>query len=175
MIIRLDRNAVAVFEQGVEQRAVRIAAGVPHDVDLIRRRINERQQAAVVVRFQITDGFDVGQVSVVVEIRDRFIVLVQLIPIAEDDRIVLVFQFAVDMVDLECGTFREIQIGHLRVVEIQQQYLIRQKVIVRNLRSASFDMLEEFGHGHILTKPVRSDLLFQLFRRVSVVSSKGLS
>lgn len=76
------------------------------------------------------------------------------------------------MVDLECGTFREIQIGHLRVVEIQQQYLIRQKVIVRNFRSASFDMLEVLRHGHTYSCLIRLYLLFYFIERIPIIEGK---
>ena len=38
---RFDRNAIFVLEQCIEQRAVRIAAGVSHDVYLIRCRVDK--------------------------------------------------------------------------------------------------------------------------------------
>lgn len=133
MIKRFDRNAVLVLEQRIEQRSVRVAARVPHDVDLERCGVDEGKQFAVIVRFQITDRFDVFQIVVVVQLGNLFVIVVQLVPIAEDDRVLVVAQFTVNMVDLEIRTFGYIKIGRTRVVEVQKQNLVGKKVNRRNV------------------------------------------
>lgn len=90
VIERLDRYAVLVFEERIEQRAVRIAARVPHDVDLKRSRVDERKQLAIVVRLQITDGFDILQIIVIVQLGNLLVIVVQLVAIAEDDGVLVV-------------------------------------------------------------------------------------
>jgi len=56
-----------MLEQRVQQGAVRIAAGVPHDVYLVVIRIDESEQLAIFVCLEITYGFDVRQIIVVVQ------------------------------------------------------------------------------------------------------------
>ena len=79
-----------MLEKRIEQRAVGVTARVSHDIDLERSRIDKRKQFAVVVRLQITDGFDILQIVVIVQLGNLFVIVVQLITIAEDDRILVV-------------------------------------------------------------------------------------
>ena len=141
MVERFDRDAILVFEQRIEQCAVRIAARVAHDINLERSRVDVREQFAVVVRLQIADGFDVLQIVIVIQLGNRLVVIVQLVPIAEDNRIFIVIQFPVDMVDLEVRAFRNIQIGRTCVVEVQQQDLIRKQKTVGNIPFVVIDFL----------------------------------
>lgn len=90
VIERLDRHAVLVFEERIEQRAVRVAARMAHDVDLERCGVDERKQLAIVVRLQITDGFDILQIIVIVQLGDLLVVIVQLVTITEDDGVLVV-------------------------------------------------------------------------------------
>lgn len=126
IIVRFDGNAVSVFEKRIEQRAVGISARMPYNINLIRGRIDEPQQTPVAVRLQIADGFDVRQITIVVQIGDSFVILVQFVAIAEDDRIFVVSQLAVNMIDLEIRPFGNIQVRRLRIIEIQQQNLFGQ-------------------------------------------------
>ena len=57
-----------MLEKRIEQRAVGVTARVSHDIDLERSRIDKRKQFAVVVRLQITDGFDILQIVVIVQL-----------------------------------------------------------------------------------------------------------
>ena len=75
IVERLDRNAILVLEQRIEQRAVRIAARVAHDINLERCGIYEREQPAVVVRLQIADGFDVLQIVIVIQLGNPLVEL----------------------------------------------------------------------------------------------------
>ena len=109
-----------MLEQRIEQRAVRIAARVAHDINLERCGIYEREQSAVVVRLQIADGFDVLQIVIVIQLGNLLVVVVQLIPIAEDNRIFIVIQLPVDMVYPKFGCLRKIQVRGFRIIEIQQ-------------------------------------------------------
>ena len=101
MVEWLDGEAIPVLEERVEQRAVRIAARVPHNIDLIGRRADETEQLPVVVSHQVTDRFDILEVFVVIEVGNRFIILVEFIPVTEDYGIVIVIQFSVDVVYFE--------------------------------------------------------------------------
>ena len=56
-----------MLEQRVQQGAVRIAAGVSHDVNLVVIRIDESEQFAIFVCLEIAYGFDVRQIIVVVQ------------------------------------------------------------------------------------------------------------
>lgn len=57
-----------MLEQRVQQGAVRIAAGVSHDVNLIVIRIDESEQLAIFVSLEIAYGFDIRQIIVVVQL-----------------------------------------------------------------------------------------------------------
>ena len=61
-----------------------------HDIDLERSRIDERKQLAIIVRLQITDGFDILQIVVIVQLGNLFVIVVQLITIAEDDGVIVI-------------------------------------------------------------------------------------
>ena len=144
MIVRFDGHAVSVFEKRIEQRAVGISARMSHNVDLIRGRSDEPQQTSVVVRLQITDGFDVRQVAVIVQVGNSFVILVQFVAIAEDDGIFIVSQLAVNMVDFEIRLCGNIQVGRLRIIEIQQQNLFGLQKTTRNLAFVIVDLFKVF-------------------------------
>ena len=57
-----------MLEQRVQQGAVRIAAGVSHDVNLVVIRIDESEQFAIFVCLEIAYGFDIRQIIVVVQL-----------------------------------------------------------------------------------------------------------
>lgn len=160
MVERLDRDAILVLEQRVEQRAVRIAARVAHDINLERCGSYEREQSAVVVRLQIADGFDVLQIVIVIQLGNLLVVIVQLVPIAEDDGVLLIVQFPVDMVDLEVRAFRNVQVGRTRVVEVQQQDLIREQETVGNIAFVVIDLFNMFRNIQCILFILASDGIF---------------
>lgn len=104
MVIRFDGETIPMLEERIEQRAVRIAARVAHDVNLVGRGVDETEQLPVVVGLQVTDRLDILEVFVVIEVGNRFIVLVQFIPVTKDDGIVIVTQFSVDVIYFEFRT-----------------------------------------------------------------------
>lgn len=160
IVERLDRNAILVLEQRIEQRAVRIAARVAHDINLERCGIYEREQPAVVVRLQIADGFDVLQIVIVIQLGNLLVVVVQLIPVAEDNRIFIVIQLPVDMVDLEVRAFRNVQIGRTRVVEVQKQNLIREQETAGNIAFIVIDLFNMFRKIQCILFILVSDGIF---------------
>jgi hypothetical protein len=78
---------------------------VSHDIYLVWGGVDKPKQPTVVVRFQITDRFDIRQIAVIVQIRNRLIILIHFIPIAENDGIPIVIQLPVNMVYFEVGVF----------------------------------------------------------------------
>lgn len=76
-----------------------------HDIYLVWGGVDKPKQPTVVVRFQITDRFDIRQIAVIVQIRNRLIILIHFITIAENDGIPIVIQLPVNMVYFEVGVF----------------------------------------------------------------------
>ena len=115
-----------------------------HDINLERCGVDVREQSAVVVRLQIADGFDVLQIVIVIQLGNLLVVFVQLVSVAEDDGILIIVQFPVNMVDLEVQAFRNIQIGRTRVVEIQQQDLTREQETIGDIAFVVLDLFNMF-------------------------------
>ena len=124
-----------------------------HDIDLERSRIDERKQLAIIIRLQIADGFNVFQIVVIVQLGNLFVIVVQLITIAEDDGVIVIAQFSMNMINLELGAFRDIQIGCACVVEVQKQNIIRQKIVVWNGFPIFINICNMFGIIQRVSQP----------------------
>lgn len=97
VIIGLYGNTVLVLKDRVEQRAVRIAARMPHYQNLEGCHKKKLQQVVIVFCFQIPHRLNVFEKRIVILVKDGLVVFVKFIAIAKDD-ILWMFKLAMNIV-----------------------------------------------------------------------------
>lgn len=86
-----------MFEQFMEERPVRIPAGMPHDEDLVGLGLDKVQHCSIVPGFEVSHGLDVLEKFVVLQVLNVAIIVVQFISISENNGIVRIVQLSVNM------------------------------------------------------------------------------